>query len=538
MVYTKNGIFDTGGTLHMDGYQYEKRCAKFLQENGFRDITVTPGSGDQGIDITASKGGKKYGIQCKYYEGTVGNKAVQEAYAGAAYYGCEVAMVITNSTFSKSAAELALRLNVILQESVDAISLYQSSEQLTFEEKEALEVERIERLLQEKYRSLRLKFPKAKNNDDEISSYIKRAHLKMLSYKADDKQWLEHYTEEKRTEEQRRCPFFFSIDSTKEWEKDKKKRMKALEREPAERDKQENRRNKELLDQVNYDIGKFVAAGVSEASAKNLIALFWKVYSYAGSPDTVKYYRMKDKWKTLEESLPSIVEKRDKEAEKLAIQSVRKKLASVENEIRQLRTALEDEHAYNEKLTTLSDLQQELHKLKLEKNHMNCEDELAELKANYQNTQEQYQRNILELDTEIASKSDQIRQAQTALSQMSIFSFKKKDEKKDLILSLEKEKSSLETKKKDLIAASEGNTNSYQSSIEDIKMIFDSKKVAIEKKIKDLEKKIAQCKKDIEKNNPEKKQERLCELDKLLPTLRREAKNARKNYLLETYRAL
>ena len=125
-------------------------------KNGFSNITVTPGSGDQGVDITASKGGKKYGIHCKYYEGTVGNKAVQEVYAGIAYYGCDIAMVITNSTFSKSAVELASRLNVILQENIGAILLYQSNEQLTQEEKEALKLEKIEQLLQEKYRSLLL----------------------------------------------------------------------------------------------------------------------------------------------------------------------------------------------------------------------------------------------------------------------------------------------------------------------------------------------------------------------------------------------
>lgn len=526
----------------MDGYQYEKRCAKFLQENGFSDITVTPGSGDQGIDITARKDGKKYGIQCKYYEGTVGNKAVQEVYAGAAYYGCDIAMVITNSTFSKSAAELALRLNVILQENIDAISLYQSNEQLTQEEKEALELEKIERFLQEKYRCLRLKFPETKSNDGEISLYIERIQYKMKSYKEDDQWWTEDYREKRRKEEKRSCPVFIwsssSLDYKKEWESDKKKRMKALEREPAERDKQKKQRNRELLDQVNYDIGKFVAAGVSEVSAKNLIALFWEVYSYAGSPDTVKYYRMKDKWETLKQSLPSIVERRDKEAEELAVQSVRKKLASVENEIQQLCTALENVHAYNEKLTALSDLQQELHKLNMEKNRINFEDKLAELKTNYQKAQEQYQRSILKLNAEIAAKSNQIEQAQAELRQMSIFAFKKKDDKKNAILSLEKEKDCLELQRNGLTAANEKNVQSYQSSVVDVKMKFDSKRTALEKEIQSLEKKIANQKKNVEKENPEKKRERLCELEKQLPKLREDVKNARKNYLLETYREL
>ena len=37
----------------------------------------------------------------------MGNKAVQEAYAGARYYDCDVALVITNSTLTGPAKELA-----------------------------------------------------------------------------------------------------------------------------------------------------------------------------------------------------------------------------------------------------------------------------------------------------------------------------------------------------------------------------------------------------------------------------------------------
>ena len=69
----------------MNGYQYEEKCAQLLRDEGYAKVEVTPSSGDQGIDIIAYKDGQKYGVQCKYYEGTVGNKAVQEAFAGAAY---------------------------------------------------------------------------------------------------------------------------------------------------------------------------------------------------------------------------------------------------------------------------------------------------------------------------------------------------------------------------------------------------------------------------------------------------------------------
>ena len=77
---------------------------------------MTRESKDQGIDITAWKEGKKYGIQCKYYSSPVGNHAVQEAFAGAKYYNCDIAVVMTNSTFTKSAKELAHKTDVLLWE--------------------------------------------------------------------------------------------------------------------------------------------------------------------------------------------------------------------------------------------------------------------------------------------------------------------------------------------------------------------------------------------------------------------------------------
>ena len=98
----------------MDGYKFEYQCAKILKLKHFSKIEVTRKSGDQGVDIIAFKRRKKYGIQCKYYTYPVGNKAVQEAYAGANFYDCDKAMVMTNTTFTKSATQLAEKLEVEL----------------------------------------------------------------------------------------------------------------------------------------------------------------------------------------------------------------------------------------------------------------------------------------------------------------------------------------------------------------------------------------------------------------------------------------
>lgn len=96
------------------GMKYEQYCAQYLKRHGFHQVRLTSGSGDQGIDILAWRRGKQYGIQCKYYMGPVGNKAVQEAYTGAAFYDCDAAAVMTNSEFTPAARELAERTEVLL----------------------------------------------------------------------------------------------------------------------------------------------------------------------------------------------------------------------------------------------------------------------------------------------------------------------------------------------------------------------------------------------------------------------------------------
>jgi len=98
----------------MSGTDFEHFCADLLRLNGFSDITVTPSSGDQGVDIVAKKEGVKYAIQCKHYSSPVGNTPVQEVAAGKLYYHCHVGVVLTNSVFTKGAEELAKATDVLL----------------------------------------------------------------------------------------------------------------------------------------------------------------------------------------------------------------------------------------------------------------------------------------------------------------------------------------------------------------------------------------------------------------------------------------
>ena len=98
----------------MEGHDFEHAVADLLRHNGWRDVQVTQGSGDYGIDILARHRNVRYAIQCKRYKNTVGVKAVQEVAIGTDFYHYDAAAVITNSTFTKQAINLARTTGVRL----------------------------------------------------------------------------------------------------------------------------------------------------------------------------------------------------------------------------------------------------------------------------------------------------------------------------------------------------------------------------------------------------------------------------------------
>lgn len=98
----------------MDGHEFEHFAADLLRKLGYERVEVTPGSGDQGVDVIAVKDGKRYAIQCKRYSQKLGNKPVQEVFAGKTIYGCSVAVVLTNNYFTEGAKEAARATGVEL----------------------------------------------------------------------------------------------------------------------------------------------------------------------------------------------------------------------------------------------------------------------------------------------------------------------------------------------------------------------------------------------------------------------------------------
>lgn len=95
------------------GIPFESFLAQVFLELGF-DVELTKASGDQGADLIAEGSGRRIAIQAKGWQDAVGNHAVQEVHAGMTYYGCSRCMVITNSTFTHAAVDLASKIGCLL----------------------------------------------------------------------------------------------------------------------------------------------------------------------------------------------------------------------------------------------------------------------------------------------------------------------------------------------------------------------------------------------------------------------------------------
>lgn len=98
----------------MDGHAFEYWCADLLRDNGFTNVSVTKGSGDQGVDVLAEKENIRYAVQCKCYSNDLGNTPIQEVNAGRIIYHCHIGAVMTNRYFTKGAKEAAEATGVLL----------------------------------------------------------------------------------------------------------------------------------------------------------------------------------------------------------------------------------------------------------------------------------------------------------------------------------------------------------------------------------------------------------------------------------------
>lgn len=107
-------IYDMSHIDAMEGHEFEQFIASLLRKLGYKNVEVTRGSGDQGVDVLAEKDDIRYAIQCKCYSSDLGNTPVQEVNTGKAIYHCHVGVVVTNRFFTQGAQEAAKATDVLL----------------------------------------------------------------------------------------------------------------------------------------------------------------------------------------------------------------------------------------------------------------------------------------------------------------------------------------------------------------------------------------------------------------------------------------
>ena len=121
-----HSMFDGQHVSQMTGTEFERFVGKLYSRLGY-SVSLTQAGADQGADLILSMDGRKIAVQAKRWAAPVGNAAVQQVIAGKLFYGCSDGMIVTTSTFSRSAVVLAAKdptiklingraLNVLCQE--------------------------------------------------------------------------------------------------------------------------------------------------------------------------------------------------------------------------------------------------------------------------------------------------------------------------------------------------------------------------------------------------------------------------------------
>jgi Restriction endonuclease len=102
----------------MDGARFEGFVADLFGAMGHR-VVLYGGAGDQGVDMVVYPRGERVAVQCKNHSRPVGNRPVQEVYAGARHHRCVEAWVVAPAGYTKGARDLAKSTGVSLYDADD-----------------------------------------------------------------------------------------------------------------------------------------------------------------------------------------------------------------------------------------------------------------------------------------------------------------------------------------------------------------------------------------------------------------------------------
>ena len=80
--------------LSLSGHRFERELATLFRGRGY-DVKLTPGSGDQGVDIILKRSGRTTVVQCKQTKGPVGPAAARDLYGTLTHFEADDGILAT-----------------------------------------------------------------------------------------------------------------------------------------------------------------------------------------------------------------------------------------------------------------------------------------------------------------------------------------------------------------------------------------------------------------------------------------------------------
>lgn len=115
------------GLLKLSPGEFEKLVATLFKANGHQ-AQVLGGSSDHGVDILVLSNEKeKWIVQCKRYNGSVGEPVVRDLYGTMGHEGAQRAYLITTGSFTSQAKDWAVGKPIVLYDGPALIKLIKST---------------------------------------------------------------------------------------------------------------------------------------------------------------------------------------------------------------------------------------------------------------------------------------------------------------------------------------------------------------------------------------------------------------------------
>ncbi|MGB1249170.1 MAG: restriction endonuclease [Candidatus Promineifilaceae bacterium] len=105
----------------LDPVEFEQFCGYLYERQGYK-AHMTATSGDEGVDLLLTKNGKKEVVQCKRYQGSVGQPTVRDMYGTMLHTNSVSAAVVTTGRFTKAAEAWAANKPIQLIDGYELMS--------------------------------------------------------------------------------------------------------------------------------------------------------------------------------------------------------------------------------------------------------------------------------------------------------------------------------------------------------------------------------------------------------------------------------